>query len=220
MTLNTNPVSFKADVSKSFDVFSQRVIKGVKRGQKIDLQTFSKDLTKFEDSFETDKNILNKKSKNLAETLVSLNKDNMASIVYGFLIRVNNGNIKLAEEFATNALKIAKRLNDPVNIAARANDLKEVYRVFPPKNEKFISILYDEKHALNKIINNYDNIQKQNKNLKAKEDYQLLLADVKFEIGKRHSDKNLARQEFIEAKTIYENLGMTEKTERLNEFLI
>lgn len=220
MTLNTNPVSFKADVNKSFDVFSQRVIKGVKRGQKIDLQTFSKDLTKFEDSFETDKNILNKKSKNLAETLVSLNKDNMASIVYGFLIRVNNGNIKLAEEFATNALKIAKRLNDPVNIAARANDLKEVYRVFPPKNEKFISILYDEKHALNKIINNYDNIQKQNKNLKAKEDYQLLLADVKFEIGKRHSDKNLARQELIEAKTIYENLGMTEKTERLNEFLI
>ena len=66
--------------------------------------------------------------------------------------------IKLIEEFATNALKIAKRLNDPVGIMARANDLREVYKVFPPKNDKFMSILYDEKHALNKISNSKNNV--------------------------------------------------------------
>lgn len=210
----TTKITFMANPNKTFDVFSQRVLKNIKRGQRLNLQDFTKELTSFEDCFEANKNILNKKSKNLAETLVSLNKDSMASIVYNFLIKVNNGNIKLIEEFATNALKIAKRLNDPVGIMARANDLREVYKVFPPKNDKFMSILYDEKHALNKIINNFDNLQKQNKNLKPKESYQALLADVKFDIGTRHNDKNIAKQELSEAKTIYIKLGLDEKASK------
>lgn len=210
----TTKITFMANPNKTFDVFSQRVLKNIKRGQKLNLQDFTKELTTFEDCFEANENILNKKSKNLAETLVSLNKDSMASIVYNFLIKVNNGNIKLIEEFATNALKIAKRLNDPVGIMARANDLREVYKVFPPKNDKFMSILYDEKHALNKIINNFDNLQKQNKNLKPKESYQALLADVKFDIGTRHNDKNIAKQELSEAKTIYIKLDLDEKASK------
>ena len=212
MTLTVNQISFGAKpTNKSFDVFSQQVIKRVRRGQDVKINDFTKELTSFEDCFEANKNVLNKKSKQLAETLVASNKDNMASIVYSFLIKNNEGNIKLVEEFATSGLKIAKRMNNPVQIMARANDLREVYKIFPPKNEKFINVLYDEKHALNKIINNYDGLAKQNKGLKTKEEYQILLADVKYDIGLRHTDKNLAQQELIEAKKMYETLGLPDK---------
>lgn len=213
--VTVNAITFEGNPKKSFDVFSQQVVKKTRRGQNTPLETFTKELSSFEDCFEGNKDVLNKKSKQLAETLVSLNKDNMAGAVYGFLIKVNSGNVKLVDEFATNALKIAKRLNDPVAVSARANDLRQVYKVFPPKSEKFVSVLYDEKHALNKIINNYDGLSKRNKGLKPKEEYQVLLADVKYDIGMRHHDKNLAKQELAEAKQMYTELGLSEKAERI-----
>ena len=217
MTLTVNQISFGAKpTNKSFDVFSQQVIKRIRRGQDVKVNEFTKELTSFEDCFEANKVVLNKKSKQLAETLVASNKDGLASVVYGFLIKNNSGNIKAVEEFATSALKIAKRMNNPVQIMVRANDLREVYKIFPPKNERFISVLYDEKHALNKIINNYDSLAKQNKGLKTKEEYQILLADVKYDIGMRHADKNLAQQELVEAKKMYEELGQVDKANKIN----
>lgn len=216
MTITVDSISFGAKpTNKSFDVFSQQVVKRVRRGQDVKINEFTKELTSFEDCFEANKDVLNKKSRQLAETLVASNKDGLASVVYGFLIKNNSGNIKAVEEFATSALKIAKRMNNPVQIMARANDLREVYKIFPPKNEKFISVLYDEKHALNKIINNYDGLTKQNKGLKTKEEYQILLADVKYDIGIRHTDKNLAQQELAEAKKMYQELGLNDKAERI-----
>lgn len=211
----TSNVSFCASPSKSFDVFSQQVLKNIKRGENANLKEFTSRLTSFSDTFEVDKSGMNKKSKKFAETLVGLNKDNLASIVYSFLIKVNRGNIDLIEEFATNALKIAKRLKDPLHIMARANDLREAYKIVPPKNEKFMSVLYDEKHALKDIISNYEKVQKQNKNLKPKENYQILLAEVKCDIAKRQSDKNLAKQELLEAKELYETLGLKEKAQSI-----
>ena len=209
MTKST--VSFCANPNKSFDIFSQQVLKNIKKGEKSNLKEFTNRLTSFTDTFETNKDIMNKKSKKFAETLVGLNKDNLASIVYSFLIKVNRGNVDIIEEFATNALKIAKRLKDSVHIMARSNDLREAYKIIPPKNEKFMSVLYDEKHALKDIINNYDKLQKQSKNLKPKENYQALLAEVKCDIAKCHKDQNLAKQEFAEAKELYEMLGLQEK---------
>ena len=217
MTLTVNQISFGAKpTNKSFDVFSQQVIKRVRRGQDVKVNDFTKELTSFEDCFEANKVVLNKKSKQLAQTLVASNKDSLAGVVYEFLIKNNEGNIRLVEEFATSALKIAKRMNNPVQIMTRANDLREVYKIFPPKNERFISVLYDEKHALNKIINNYDSLTKQNKGLKTKKEYQILLADVKYDIGMRHTDKNLAQQELVEAKKMYEELGQVDKANKIN----
>lgn len=218
MQVIMNSVSFGSN-PKKFDVFSQRIIKGVQRGQQVKLQDFTKELDSFDDCFEANKEILNKKSRALAEMLVSSNKDNLAGAVYGFLIKHNEGNVKLVESFSTNALKIAKRLNDPVQIVARADDLRGVYKVFPPENEKFIGVLYDEKRALNKIVTNYDVVKKANKNIASKEDYQLLLADVKVDIGTRHKDVKLAKQELVEARDIYAQHGLIEKVDRLNGLL-
>lgn len=207
------PVNFTANPNKSFDTFSQQVLKGAKKGQKSNLKEFTHNLTSFTDSFEANKDVMNKKSKKFAEALVGLNKDNMASVVYSFLIKLNRGNLNMIEEFATNALKIAKRLKDPVHIMARANDLREVYKITPPKDNRFITILFEEKRALKDIVKNYDNIKSSNKSLKSKDNYKTLLADVQYDIGIRHQDKNIANQELSEAKALYEELGLTDKAE-------
>lgn len=206
-----SPINFKANPEKSFEVFSQQVLKSAKRGQKTNLKDFTKRLTSFTDTFESNKDVMNKKTKKFAETLVSLNNDSLASVVYSFLIKLNHGNLAVVEEFATNALKIAKRLKDPVHVMARANDLREVYKIVPPKGDKFINVLYDEKQALKDIIKNYDSIQAKSKKLKPKENYKTLLAEVQFDIGLRHKDKNVAQKELLEAKGLYLELGLEDK---------
>ena len=208
-----SPVNFTANTNKSFEVFSQQVLKSSQRGQKINLKEFTHNLTSYADSFTTNKDVMNKKSKKFAEALVGLNKDNMASVVYSFLIKLNHGNLSAIEEFATNALKIAKRLKDPVHIMARANDLREVYKITPPKDDRFITILYEEKRALKDIVKNYDNIKVNNKNLKSKDNYRALLAEVQYDIGIRHQDKNISKQELAEAKALWEELGLVEKAD-------
>ena len=218
MQVIMNPISFGSS-PKKVDIFTQRVVKEVKRGQKIKMQDFTKELNSFDDCFEANKDIFNKKFRVLAETLVTSNKDNFAGVVYDFLIKHNESNVKLVQDFATCGLKIAKRLNDPVQIATRANDLRDVYKIFPPENEKFISVLYDEKRALHKIVTDYDSIKKVNKNIVSKEEYQLLLADVKVDIGMRHKDAKLAKQELIEARDIYAQQGLVKKVDRLNGLL-
>ena len=206
-----SPINFKANPEKSFEVFSQQVLKSAKRGQKTNLKDFTKRLTSFTDTFESNKDVMNKKTKKFAETLVSLNNDSLASVVYSFLIKLNHGNLAVVEEFATNALKIAKRLKDPVHVMARANDLREVYKIVPPKGDKFINVLYDEKQALKDIIKNFDSIQAKSKKLKPKENYKTLLAEVQFDIGLRHKDKNVAQKELLEAKGLYLELGLEDK---------
>ena len=201
------------DLNKSLNIFTEKTIKAVRKKAEIKPAEFSEELTVLGINFEKKdkKGVLNNACKMLAEKVVSLGDNNLAGIIYSFLIKFNEGNAKLVEDFATNALAIAKRQHDPVHIMARANDLREAYKIIPPKNEKFMSVLYDEKHALNDIINNYDKLQKQSKNLKPKENYQALLAEVKCDIAKRHKDQNIVKQEFAEAKELYETLGLQEK---------
>ena len=51
MQVTMNSVSFGSN-PKKFDVFSQRIIKGVQRGQQVKLQDFTKELDSFDDCFE------------------------------------------------------------------------------------------------------------------------------------------------------------------------
>ena len=168
---------------------------------------------------------MNKKAKKLAETLVAKNDNNMAGIIYSFLIKFNQGNTKLVEEFATSALAIAKRLNDPMHVMARCNDLKEIYKIFPPKDDKLLKVLYEEKRALNKIITDYDNVKTKyntiNRQMKPVSNYRILLADIKFEIGKQltNKDEKLAIQEIAEARAIYEEYKLTNRLASLEDFI-
>ena len=225
--VNFNPNKISANPEKSFYIFTQKIMKLNQQGKNIDLSRFSKELYQLGDSFEAknQKELMNKKAKKLAETLVAKNDNNMAGIIYSFLIKFNQENTKLVEEFATSALAIAKRLNDPMHVMARCNDLKEIYKTFPPKEDKLLKVLYEEKRALNKIITDYDNVKTKyntiNRQMKPVSNYRILLADIKFEIGKQltNKDEKLAMQEIAEARAIYEEYKLTNRLASLEEFI-
>ena len=127
--INFKPAATANALQKQFGVFSEKAIRAVQRNQEINAYTFSNSLQKMGDSFVAvgQQEVMNKGAKRLAETLAGLKNDRLAGMVYSFLIKFNAGNEAAIEEFATNGLKIAKRLHDPIHIMARANDLKIIY---------------------------------------------------------------------------------------------
>lgn len=225
--VNFNPNKINANPEKSFEIFTQKVLKIKDQRRQLDLSGFSNELYRLGDSFEAknQKELMNKKAKKLAETLVAKNDSNMAGIIYSFLIKFNKGNFTLVEEYATSALAIAKRLNDPIHVMARCYDLKEIYKTFPPKDDKLVKVLFEEKRALNKIVSDYNSVKSRYKTvqreMKPIENYKTLLADTKFEIAKEliNSDTKLAQQELAEAKVLYEDLGLIDRISKIEELL-
>ena len=147
---------------QKFETFSYNTLQRTKENRVVNPITFSNQLREIGDCFvdNEQKEVMNKCSKNLAETLVSQKSLELAGRVYSFLIKFNKGNKKYVEEFATNALIIAKRLHDPVHIMARANDLKEIYKYTQLGSDKHMRVLFDEKKALNTIIKDYEGAKK------------------------------------------------------------
>jgi hypothetical protein len=60
-----SPEKINANPEKSFDIFSQNVMKYIQRGKKVDMSGFSNELYQLGDSFEAknQKELMNKKSK-------------------------------------------------------------------------------------------------------------------------------------------------------------
>lgn len=112
----------------------EKVTQSLLKKETINIKAFSSELHDIGDAFVNRNEIecLNKHGKRLAETLVKLGDNNLAGIIYSLMIRLNPKHTTVVEQVATNALAIAKRLNDPVHIMARANDLKEIYRISQP----------------------------------------------------------------------------------------
>ena len=220
--------TFGTAAPKKFDTFSTNVINSVKRNKKIDLYRIPKQLQEIGDEYIAieQKEIMNKLSRRLAETLVNLNQGQLAGIIYSFLIKFNKSNNTAKEEFATNALIIAKRLHDPIHIMARANDLKEIYKYTKPNSDLHLRVLYDEKRALNDIINNYEGATKryntQTTTMKPRENYIEKLAAIKLEIGEvlyEREDFNGAKIELQEALRIYKEIGEGPNSERIKALL-
>lgn len=220
--LNTNIAKQK------FETFSQNVILRAKEKRAISPLTFSNQLREMGDYFvnKEQKEDLNKYSKRFAETLVSEKSLELAGRVYSFLIKFNKGNKKYIEEFATNALIIAKRLHDPVHIMARANDLKEIYKYTQFASDKHLRVLFDEKKALNTIVKDYDGAKKRYVSLytemKPVERYEEKLAAIKVEIAEALIERDeigAAKIELKEALEMYEKLGAGPNSERAENLL-
>jgi len=214
---------------QKFDAFSTYIVNSVKKEKVINPLQFSNELRNIGDIFVSNgqKEIMNKKSKWLAETLVSMKNLKLAGRIYSYLIKLNKGNNKMIEEFAQNGLIIAKRLSDPVHIMARANDLKEIYKYTKPGSEAHLKVLFDEKRALTDIVRNYDNAKKRNvaivRDLKPIEDYEEKLAAIKIEIAEAflNSGKNIfdAKNELKEALKIYEKIGEGPNCDKIRNLL-
>ena len=220
------PVLKNTNSQRMLEAFSTHVLKATKRNQKLNPQDFSDRLKGIGDAFVKQDQItsMNKGSRALAERLVSMNNLPFAGRVYSFLIKLNKGNDKAVEEFATNALAIAKRLHDPIHIMARTNDLKEIYKKSP--NDKYLSLLFDEKRALNMIIKDYNRVKQQFETARTKmkpiENYEAKLAAIKLEIGEislAKGDKSVAKTELTEALDIYRRIGAGVNSEKIEALL-
>ena len=222
-------VNMNTNIAKQkFETFSYNTLQRTKEKKVINPLVFSNQLREMGDYFvnKEQKEDLNKYSRRFAETLVSQKSLELAGRVYSFLIKFNKGNRKAVEEFATNALIIAKRLHDPVHIMARANDLKEIYKYTKPASDKHMKVLYDEKRALSDIIKNYSGAQKRNvsiaREMRPVESYEEKLAAIKVEIAEmliKREDFPNAIIELKEALIMYKKFGEGPNTEKIKNIL-
>ncbi len=195
---------------KTFDNFSQKITGRIKYNLPIENNEFNGELLDIGRVFE-EQNIrpeLNKKAQKLAETLVNMGKQNLAGIVYSFLIKINQGNTALIETFAQNGLKIARRLNDDIHIMSRTDDLREVYKRTQFGSDKHLKVLYETKRMLKNIIKNHDTADKKyntiSRKIKPREAYEYKLSSILIEIAGalQRKDPKLALEELTAAKAI------------------
>lgn len=206
----------------AFDIFEKKVTKIVANKDDVETNSFSGELNCFLNKY-TDSNEINKMNKNfvkLAEKLINFGKDNLAGMIYSFLIKANSNNPDLVERFAINGLAIAKRFNDPVHIMARCENLRRIYSVSEPQSEKMLKVLYEEKRALNDISKNYQGAQNRfqsvTSEMKPLENYQIMLSAIKIQIAKiiKKSKPDEAIKELKEAKEL---LGKDKNGELIQE---
>lgn len=207
------------DPNKAFNVFQRKIISISQRKEKVDTKSFYAQLAGIGDRFEecSQREVMNRNSKRLAETLVNLGNGSLAGVIYSFLIKLNHNKPALVEQLAYNGLAIAKRFNDPVHIMARCEDLNKIYSITDPKSPKRLRLLYDEKRALNKICQDYDKAQDRfmtiSRKMKPLESYQRMLCHVKIRIARaeKKNNPNQAIYELESAKEIANEL----KSEKL-----
>ena len=226
-----NPTSQKAQY-KQFESLVDSTIKAVKKDKNIGIKELDNRLKHLHDIYrEAGQPVqMGKAYKRLAEVLVSLKNDNLASIVYSFLIKVNKGNEAAIEGLAANGLKIAKRLHDPIHIMARAEDLRAIYQHKSNCQDKLLKVLYEQKRALGDIVGDYDGAQKRyrtvSKQMQPVEVYEKRLSWVKQKIaealleqGGKHNI-NQAIAELEEARLICcKNENLTQYLENLDELI-
>lgn len=227
MKLRPNSQQIISHPKKALLYLEENITKKLKRKDNIDIKNFSCQLHDIGDAFVTRNEIesLNKHGKRFAETLVALGDNNLAGIVYSLIIRLNPKHTTIVEQVATNALAIAKRFNDPIHIMARANDLKEIYKISQYGSKKHLQILQTEKRALNEICTNYEGVKKRYKTLKREmrpvEAYELKLAAIKFEIAEilQKTTPNEAIQELNSALEILQKHGKGSLTKKITNLL-
>lgn len=216
-----------SDPNKAFDIFESKVTKIVTKKDKVDPSSFFAELNsifnKFIENNKLDK--INKSSVKLAEKLVGLGDGRLAAIIYSLLIKANSNNVQLVEHFATSALAIAKRINDPVHIMARCEDLRKIYSTNCPPSEKLLRILYEEKRALNFITKNYEGAQNRfqtiSKQMKPIENYKIMQAGIQIEIAKilKNTNKTDAIIELESAYSLLSNIGQGKYTKEIKKLL-
>ncbi len=228
MKLTFKPEQKYSNPQKAFNKFANKIKQGTKNKIPINPKEVSTEIYRYNNIFakQNKTSLFNNLAMQLAQSLVSLGDNNLAGAIYSFLIKTNAGNTKLAEQIATNALAIAKRQHDPIHIMARANDLNNIYKVTAPQSKRRLTILYDEKRALNDICTDYEKVSKRYKTLtrrmKPVEVYEIMLASIKIQIAEfvSSTNKNLAKEEALGAKKILDKYGKGKLTNQLNKILI
>ena len=227
MALLFNPIHFAEDTQKVFNTLSKNVRTAIAKGEYIDARMFSESIRTIGDSFEHQgqKYIMNYKGAKLAKELTDKKQFNLASIIYSFLIKNNEQNPVLCEDFAKKGLKLARRVQDPIHIMARLDNLNNLYRKTEYGSKKHIKTLVEEKEILRKIVKKYKNCINQYNTISRqalpKEHYEFMLCGIKMEIAKIMLEKNplMAILELESAERMLHKYGKGTLTDRIQMLL-
>lgn len=103
--------------------------------------------------------VLNDYLISLADNMMNLKQDNLAGIIYSFLIKFNKDNPVKLKQILPKALDCAKMHDDSVHIAARCEDLSKIYQCYEIHGENYLSCLKARKNALKRICQDYESVK-------------------------------------------------------------
>lgn len=165
-------------------------------------------------------NLLNNCLIALADKMVDAKQDNLAGIIYSFLIKFNKDNNPiLLKQLIPKALEIAKMQKDSVHIAARTTELCQIYKTYEIHGTNYLSCLTLRKKALNNICSNYDTVGEKfrtiSRQMNKKDTYLELLIKTKCEIANElvYTNKQDARKELLSAYKDFQKFSENYKTE-------
>lgn len=173
------------------------------RNQRIKPETLSHDLHTIGDQCNTAqlKTLLNRTFINIAESMTQAKQDNIAGIIYSYLLKTNTNDFQLIETVGVKALKIAQKQKDSVHIASRANELANIYKY--KDQDKYLQYLTIKRDAMRDVCTNYetagDRYRTVSRVYKTKDAYVLTLIRTEIDIAKVFMDTKpeVARHELL-----------------------
>lgn len=227
MALLFNPIALADDAYTVFKCLSREVQTTVAKGKAVDKSAFAQSVKTLRDTFEHrgQRHLMTYEGANLAEKLAQNERADLASILYGVLIKSNINNPLLVEEFAQKGLALARKTKDPIHIMARLDDLNHLYRTTEYGSKKHFKILCQEKEILKKIVRNYDDAVRRYNTISRqalpKNHYEFMLCGIRMEIAKIIMDKNpfIALTELEAAEKIIYKYGDGTLTTRIKMLL-
>lgn len=164
-------------------------------------------------------NLLNNCLTVLADKMLNAKQDNLAGIIYSFLIKFNNDNPIILKQLIPKSLKIAKMQKDSVHVAARTGELCNLYKAYQIHGSNYMACLALRKKALSKICSDYDaagkNYRTISRQMNKKDTYIELLVRTKCDIAEelRITNKHDARKELLSAYNDMQKMSEKYRTE-------
>lgn len=137
----------------------------------------------------------------IAERMSDANQDNLAGIIYSYLVKINTDNFPVQEAVALKALKIAQKQKDSVHIASRANELADIYKFISKEN--YLKYLKVKRNALKDVCTNYETAGNRfrtiSREYNSKDVYVLTLIRTEIDIAKTlmHDKPEVAKRELL-----------------------
>lgn len=137
----------------------------------------------------------------IAERMSDANQDNLAGIIYSYLVKINIDNFPVQEAVALKALKIAQKQKDSVHIASRANELANIYKFI--NNDNYLKYLKVKRNALRDVCTNYETAGNRfrtiSREYNSKDVYVLTLIRTEIDIAKTlmHDKPEVAKRELL-----------------------
>lgn len=159
-------------------------------------------------------NILNNCLTSLADNMMTINQDNLAGIIYSFLIKFNKDNPVKLKQILPKALNCAKIHDDSVHIAARCDELSKIYQCYEIHGSNYLSCLKLRKKALKNICLDYEAVKGKyrtiSRQLNSKDKYVELLIRTKIDIANelKHLEfKHDSRKELLSAYKYFDKFS-------------